>query len=95
MNLSINCVFADRNDQYKTFNVEKTYENVSIIPQIGMKVFEGLFGGETEKKVVDMFLDYEENTCIVYLEPVNDLILDEVGKQWRESARLHNWKVYG
>lgn len=71
--------------------ITKTFES-DIVPPIGALIEDSLFKDPNECKVVDVTINYTENTCYVDLESCDYSALDQ--KQWEQMlhvAELHEW----
>lgn len=62
----------------KTRTVTKTFQS-NIIPHKGDYIFSTAFHRDEEVEVVQVIIDYEINSCMVYLEPLS-LPTDDIDK---------------
>lgn len=76
----------------KTRSVTKTFES-EIVPHKGDYIYSSAFHRDEEVEVVQVFIDYENNECMVYLKPFSIDSEDmEHLKNLVDVYLLHDWE---
>ncbi|SFP11669.1 hypothetical protein [Salibacterium halotolerans] len=77
---------------HKSRNVTKTFTS-EVIPHKGDFVFSTAFERDEEVEVASVFIDYERDDCMVFLEPLSLNTEDNhYLKQTVDMYMLHEWK---
>ena len=69
----------------------KNYGDRVIVPRKGDKLEDTLWKDPYEYEVVEVLLDYEEDTCFVTVAPYEGVIPQERMDEFGRIAELHGW----